>query len=85
MKKDNSKQGNTSKDCDHEIVVEQPNIAKQLDANKKLENDQASKELAENGAGSKKGDALQKELNGPKGLEPTRYGDWESKGRCYDF
>jgi len=26
-----------------------------------------------------------KELNGPKGLEPTRYGDWESKGRCYDF
>ena len=29
--------------------------------------------------------ALKKELNGPKGLEPTRYGDWESKGRCYDF
>ena len=28
---------------------------------------------------------LPKELNGPKGLEPTRYGDWESKGRCYDF
>ena len=27
----------------------------------------------------------QKEINGPKGLEPTRYGDWESKGRCYDF
>ena len=26
-----------------------------------------------------------KELNGPKGLEPTRYGDWESKGRCCDF
>ena len=28
---------------------------------------------------------LQKEINGPKGLEPTRYGDWESKGRCSDF
>ena len=28
---------------------------------------------------------LQKEINGPKGLEPTRYGDWESKGRCHDF
>lgn len=28
---------------------------------------------------------LEKEVNGPKGLEPTRYGDWESKGRCYDF
>ena len=26
-----------------------------------------------------------KEVNGPKGLEPTRYGDWESKGRCHDF
>ncbi|MBN9564502.1 MAG: DUF1674 domain-containing protein [Alphaproteobacteria bacterium] len=25
------------------------------------------------------------ELNGPKGLEPTRYGDWEQKGRCTDF
>lgn len=25
------------------------------------------------------------EVGGPKGLEPTRYGDWESKGRCYDF
>lgn len=28
---------------------------------------------------------LAKELNGPKGLEPTRYGDWEAKGRCFDF
>ena len=28
---------------------------------------------------------LPKEINGPKGLEPTRYGDWESKGRCHDF
>lgn len=26
-----------------------------------------------------------KEVNGPKGLEPTRYGDWESRGRCHDF
>jgi len=30
-------------------------------------------------------ESLKKEINGPKGLEPTRYGDWESKGRCYDF
>ena len=27
----------------------------------------------------------QKELGGPSGLEPTRYGDWEKKGICYDF
>lgn len=26
-----------------------------------------------------------KEYGGPKGLEPTRYGDWERNGRCYDF
>jgi hypothetical protein len=26
-----------------------------------------------------------KEVGGPKGLEPTRYGDWERKGRCSDF
>lgn len=28
---------------------------------------------------------LPKEIGGPKGLEPTRYGDWERKGRCVDF
>ena len=26
-----------------------------------------------------------KEIGGPKGLEPTRYGDWEVKGRVSDF
>ena len=26
-----------------------------------------------------------RETGGPKGLEPTRYGDWERKGRCIDF
>lgn len=25
------------------------------------------------------------EMNGPTGPEPTRYGDWERKGRCTDF
>ena len=25
------------------------------------------------------------EIGGPKGLEPTRYGDWERAGRCSDF
>ncbi len=28
---------------------------------------------------------LQKEIGGPKGPEPTRYGDWEKRGRCIDF
>jgi len=25
------------------------------------------------------------EVGGPKGPEPTRFGDWERKGRCIDF
>ena len=29
--------------------------------------------------------ARPKELGGPEGPEPTRYGDWERKGICYDF
>jgi hypothetical protein len=33
------------------------------------------------------GDAYRwpKEFNGPKGPEPTRYGDWESRGIAHDF
>jgi len=26
-----------------------------------------------------------REIGGPKGPEPTRYGDWEVNGRCSDF
>jgi hypothetical protein len=26
-----------------------------------------------------------REIGGPKGPEPTRYGDWEKDGRCSDF
>jgi hypothetical protein len=29
--------------------------------------------------------ALPRELQGPKGPEPTRYGDWENKGIASDF
>lgn len=28
---------------------------------------------------------LAKEINGPKGQEPTRFGDWEKNGRVSDF
>ena len=36
--------------------------------------------LAEEATGTKP-----KEVNGPKGPEPTRYGDWERKGIASDF
>ncbi|MGY6628882.1 MAG: DUF1674 domain-containing protein [Oceanicaulis sp.] len=29
--------------------------------------------------------ARETELGGPKGPEPTRYGDWEKKGIAHDF
>lgn len=29
--------------------------------------------------------ALETEHGGPRGLEPTRYGDWEKKGIAVDF
>lgn len=38
-------------------------------------------------ASDAKNDSEQKpeEWNGPRGEEPTRYGDWERKGITYDF
>lgn len=30
-------------------------------------------------------DRRPREIGGPKGPEPTRYGDWERRGRCIDF
>ena len=31
------------------------------------------------------GSVMPREINGQKGPEPTRYVDWEQKGRCSDF
>ena len=49
----------------------------------------AQRALAEAEARRKAADAaatpLEKELQGPKGPEPTRYGDWERKGIASDF
>lgn len=36
-------------------------------------------------AAQAKDDAKAKEVQGPKGPEPTRYGDWERKGIASDF
>ena len=30
-------------------------------------------------------EAARREIGGPEGPEPTRYGDWERNGRCTDF
>ena len=39
----------------------------------------------EDGAQATRQDQQPKEYGGPKGKEPTRYGDWEKNGRCIDF
>lgn len=30
-------------------------------------------------------DVTVEEIGGPSGPDPTRFGDWERKGRCIDF
>mgnify|MGYP000344972213 CR=1 FL=1 len=37
------------------------------------------------GQAEKKAAGKPKEVGGPSGPEPTRYGDWERKGICVDF
>lgn len=56
-----------------------------------MSNDQSKIPLAQSNRSvktSKYVDTLPKkpvEVGGPKGPEPTRYGDWEKGGRCTDF
>ena len=45
----------------------------------------ALKEAEERRAKRAKEEARAKEEGGPQGPEPTRYGDWERKGRAVDF
>lgn len=62
-----------------EPAAEQPQSTLKSDLNHK--SDQA-RDLAHNLAHS---EDKPKELGGPKGPEPTRFGDWEKRGRCIDF
>ncbi|WP_293961589.1 succinate dehydrogenase assembly factor 4 [Sneathiella sp.] len=56
---------------------------------KKTENKPDPQENKPDPQESKPGAIKQKqakgEIGGPKGLEPTRYGDWERKGIVSDF
>jgi hypothetical protein len=38
-----------------------------------------------NGAPIRQASGRQREIGGREGPEPTRYGDWELRGRCIDF
>ena len=51
-----------------------------------MEKNSKKKKLNKLKSNSKKQkDKVVKEIGGPKGPEPTRYGDWEVKGRVSDF
>lgn len=50
------------------------------EAERALAEAQSRREAAES-----KAEAAQKEHGGPRGEEPTRFGDWERKGIAYDF
>ncbi|NIA71034.1 DUF1674 domain-containing protein [Pelagibius litoralis] len=54
---------------------------------KSNEDKSAAKVSAQEESAGKKpsGEKAPKELGGPSGPEPTRYGDWERKGICVDF
>jgi hypothetical protein len=46
---------------------------------------QVEKDQQQPPAPAKSPSAKPKEIGGPKGPEPTRFGDWEQKGRATDF
>ena len=46
---------------------------------------EARRALAEAAERRRQAEKLSKELGGPAGPEPTRYGDWERKGIASDF
>lgn len=59
------------------------------DTPKKILSEAAQRALAEAAERRARADAeakpLPPEIGGPKGLEPTRYGDWDVKGIVSDF
>ncbi|MGR9106560.1 MAG: DUF1674 domain-containing protein [Gammaproteobacteria bacterium] len=48
-------------------------------------NDTVDSKRKDNNSAPSSGAGKSPEQGGPKGPEPTRYGDWERKGRCIDF
>jgi hypothetical protein len=69
-------------------MTDSPSFAAQTAERKKL-TPAAERALAEAEARRKAAEASAtaqpKEFQGPKGPEPTRYGDWERKGIASDF
>jgi|TARA_B110000444_G_C18795037_1_gene574378 hypothetical protein len=56
-----------------------------LKINKNMKKNKINKNKITSSVSSKLVDEKPFEEGGPKGPEPTRYGDWEKGGRCSDF
>ncbi len=58
------------------------------EADRKPDSELVAEDFARTATGSRDLDSAIKkprEIGGPKGAEPTRFGDWERAGRCIDF
>lgn len=58
---------------------------KNITAAQTAEKNESANNVEDNGINQTGSEKQAKEIGGPKGLEPTRYGDWEKRGRCIDF
>lgn len=72
---------------EHDLSVINRKKSIKMDAREENNNIKNSAANAEQSEQLPKKESAQspREIGGPKGLEPTRYGDWEKKGRCIDF
>ncbi|MGK0172198.1 MAG: hypothetical protein ACI9W2_003932 [Gammaproteobacteria bacterium] len=62
------------------LAPQEPLPSTQLDAPADASSNEAT--VSDDAGGSSE---LNEEFGGYKGPDPTRYGDWEHKGRCTDF
>lgn len=69
--------------------LHQPNLNKEqteiVEENPANENKQGREDEEEEEEHGDHANKLTREIGGPRGPEPTRYGDWERNGRCSDF
>ena len=71
----------------NEVLIFEAAMMKSIDVDKRQLSDAAKRALAEAEARRLAANPanLPPEKNGPKGPEPTRFGDWEKKGITSDF
>ena len=67
------------------ITGDQGKMMPSTEQNRPLSDEQPTTTPDNKNTTAENADATPREIGGPRGLEPTRYGDWERNGRCTDF